>query len=668
MNVTDITTLGSNLNLLSTDLFNAEADIVSNTAAIVLNTAKVSYTDAAAVALNTAKVTYDDAAAVALNTAKVTYDDAAAVALNTAKVSVPAGGTTGQVLSKVSATDYALQWSTAGGGGGGDVYRSGNNTFTGTNVFTQPVQSYRGTNTQSVTLGQNAGLLTQGDSTVAVGYNAAYVGQGIAATAIGYGAATSNQGIHAVAVGSSSGVTSQGDSSVAIGHYSGSDTQGDNSIAIGNAAAYQYQSAKAVAIGYNAGYTTQGVSAVAIGDLAGQQSQGAYSIALGYGASRSSQGANGVYINASGTLLDDSTPSHIHIASDTASLDYTTADGWAVTTPSGTVPVGNVSTSVDNTFTGTNSFTGVKNVAIAGNGSGTALPTAAIVNDVTQTITGAGNIYGQELPALVKDTGTYNITNPNLFGIGGLFIAQPTINLTAPGTFSVAGPFQSIGAAPTINKTHSSTQAFTSYPVWVRTTINNSGGGTMTAIEAATYVNLTLGTSVTAGDVSALTSAEPTLGAGSSIDKNMGVRVVEKVVGTYNVGYQYGTTVDTAAGNYAFDSSTSLHAVRFGGGVVNKVKRWASATDYQLTRANHTMYIQDSQGNPANLLLPPTAEAVEGQTYVIFNDHSKAFYLIAPSGSSVTGNTYGSQMNPGTGASFTCIGVAQGGSVIWVRS
>jgi len=117
------------------------ADIVSNNAkisytdaaAVALNTAKVSYDDAAAVAANTAKVgittaqasaitantakvTYDDAAAVALNTAKISYTDAAAVALNTAKVSVPAGGTTSQVLSKVSGTDYDLQWSAAGAG------------------------------------------------------------------------------------------------------------------------------------------------------------------------------------------------------------------------------------------------------------------------------------------------------------------------------------------------------------------------------------------------------------------------------------------------------------------------------------------------------------------------------------------------------------------------
>ena len=33
--------------------------------------------------------------------------------------SVPAGGTTGQVLTKTSATDHAVSWQTVSGGGGG---------------------------------------------------------------------------------------------------------------------------------------------------------------------------------------------------------------------------------------------------------------------------------------------------------------------------------------------------------------------------------------------------------------------------------------------------------------------------------------------------------------------------------------------------------------------
>lgn len=36
---------------------------------------------------------------------------------------IPAGGTTGQVLTKNSATDYDASWAAGGGGGGGLTYR-----------------------------------------------------------------------------------------------------------------------------------------------------------------------------------------------------------------------------------------------------------------------------------------------------------------------------------------------------------------------------------------------------------------------------------------------------------------------------------------------------------------------------------------------------------------
>jgi hypothetical protein len=70
------------------DIADAEATIVINTAAIALNTAKVTYDGAAQVATNTADIA-TNVAAIALNTAKVTYDAQAAVAANTLKVSYP---------------------------------------------------------------------------------------------------------------------------------------------------------------------------------------------------------------------------------------------------------------------------------------------------------------------------------------------------------------------------------------------------------------------------------------------------------------------------------------------------------------------------------------------------------------------------------------------------
>ena len=52
---------------------------------------------------------------------------------------VPSGGTTGQVLSKVSATSWDLQWATASGGGGGiNVQSFGTASTSGTFTWTKP--------------------------------------------------------------------------------------------------------------------------------------------------------------------------------------------------------------------------------------------------------------------------------------------------------------------------------------------------------------------------------------------------------------------------------------------------------------------------------------------------------------------------------------------------
>jgi hypothetical protein len=53
---------------------------------------------------------------------------------------VPSGGTTGQVLSKVSATSWDLQWATAGGGGGIDVQEFGTSA-PGSFTWTKPANA-----------------------------------------------------------------------------------------------------------------------------------------------------------------------------------------------------------------------------------------------------------------------------------------------------------------------------------------------------------------------------------------------------------------------------------------------------------------------------------------------------------------------------------------------
>lgn len=609
--------------------------------AITANTAKVTYDDAAAVALNTAKVTYDDAAAVALNTAKISYTDAAAVALNTAKVSVPAGGTTGQVLSKVSATDHNLQWSTGGGGGGGDAYLSGAQTFLALNEFSGGLESYS-TYDSSVRLGKTAGASTQGQ--------------------------------HSVAIGNSSANNGQGTDCVAVGKYSGNHDQGDDSIAIGSGAGFTDLGEGSVAVGYQSNNTGSGAQSVSLGQYAGFLNSGVNSLAIGWGAGYNNSGDNSIYISTKGLVGQDTSPDTVHIATPTASLDYRPADGWTATTPSGTVPFGDVNTTTTNTLEEINTFekitqlAGINITPIPLNGAGSTMSVPAISNTSTQNITGTGTVYGQSLPSLVSDTGTYNITKASFYSTGRLFNANPTINLTGANPFGLSGPYTALAAWPTINKTHTTATIFLSQPMRVQTTISNpGGGGAFTATEWGFSAGSYTGVNVTCPEMVGFKSQEPALGSGSTIGASVGVSVDEKVTGTYNAGYSYGS-VQTTAGNYAFDSYGSTHPVRFGGGVVNKVTQWASANDFQLTQYHHTVYVQDSQGSAGDLLLPPTASAAVGQTYVLFNDHATAVYLIPPSGSHVQGNTYAGQINSNTGATFTCVGVTSGGSVGWIRS
>ena len=65
---------------------------------------------------------------------------------------VAAGGTTGQVLTKKSDADYDTEWQDVPAG---DVTASGNNTFTGSNTFNQPLNVADGTTEgQAATFGQ----------------------------------------------------------------------------------------------------------------------------------------------------------------------------------------------------------------------------------------------------------------------------------------------------------------------------------------------------------------------------------------------------------------------------------------------------------------------------------------------------------------------------------
>jgi hypothetical protein len=133
----------------------------------------------------------------------------------------------------------------------------------------------------SLSIGENAGLTSQGDTAIAIGLNAGKSSQEFDAIAIGNGAASSAQGPHAIAIGKNSGTTTQGTYSVAIGH--------------------------------SAGNTTQGTYCVAVGQRAGYSNQGSHCIAIGSSAGETSQHANTIILNAKGTALNSTQTNSLYI-------------------------------------------------------------------------------------------------------------------------------------------------------------------------------------------------------------------------------------------------------------------------------------------------------------------------------------------------------------------
>jgi hypothetical protein len=143
--------------------------------------------------------------------------------------------------------------------------------------------------TDTISLGNQAGVTSQGDFAVAIGY---FAGE-------------TSQGASAVAIGEAAGRTNQGTQAVAVGIYAGYTTQAAGAVAVGGSAGYTGQGRDTVAIGNQAGTTAQAADAVAIGNQAGKTNQGEYGIAIGQKAGETSQAANSIVINATGAVLNN---------------------------------------------------------------------------------------------------------------------------------------------------------------------------------------------------------------------------------------------------------------------------------------------------------------------------------------------------------------------------
>ena len=100
---------------------------------------------------------------------------------------------------------------------------------------------------------------------------------------------------------------------IALGNAAGGLNQSQYGIGIGFGAGAGNQEDKAISIGHRAGQVSQGASAVAIGNFAGNTVQGQNAVALGSQAGENNQASNSVVINATGSVLENTTASSLVI-------------------------------------------------------------------------------------------------------------------------------------------------------------------------------------------------------------------------------------------------------------------------------------------------------------------------------------------------------------------
>ena len=380
------------------------------------------------------------------------------------------------------------------------------------------------TSSDSVSFGQNAGNASQGSQAVAIGLNAGANGQANGAVALGVSAGQLNQGITGIAIGDSAGSSNQGLGAVAIGAAAGFDSQGQYSVAMGYYAGNTSQGNSAVAIGENAGYTTQGISAVAVGDGAGRDTQGQYAVAVGYGAGNSNQANNSIILNATGSILDQTTANTFTVApvrNDTSNI----AEVMFYNATSKEVTYGNT-ISVAGNITG---------AYILGNGSGlTSLPAPTVTPDISSTgdmsimtydgviksvnyatvEPSSGNIAGGNISTTgIVTANTANITTGNITTInsGLLQNGNSNITLTANGNVSI----QSAGSNVELVVTSTGANVTGTF----NATGNISGGNiSATGNVSGTYLVSTNASANEGGEISLAQPPNGNLSGGITID------------------------------------------------------------------------------------------------------------------------------------------------------
>ena len=316
------------------------------------------------------------------------------------------------------------------------------------------------------------------------------------------------------------------------------------------------------------------------------------------------------------------------------------------------LPLNNTFTGTTNTFDGVVEGEGWNVLPILNNGNGATPPTPAIYNTSTQTITGDGDVnFGQSLPEMVKDTGTYNIERASILGCGALFYAGATVNFSAtPAYFGIAGPWNVLSSQCIFDKTTTAAVVFSNFVVDMQNTFQNTGGtGDFAVGEYGINHRPIIGTGVDAGTFCCAISNEPTLNGTATLENAVGFLSAPRTVGSdNNIGFSYSLLANMPSDGreYSFYSAGGIHSN--GGATVNKITTFTSGTN-TLTLAHNYVILKST----AKVVLPAAGSVPVGMTYRVLNitgstEYATSVSAIVGVGSGIQANTSRTFISDGT--------------------
>jgi len=286
-----------------------------------------------------------------------------------------------------------------------------------------------------------------------------------------------------------------------------------------------------------------------------------------------------------------------------------------------------------NTFDGGIHVEGYTNIAIPNNGNGAAAPTSAIVNNVTQTITGAGDAFwGQRTPSMVEDSGTYNLDVPSALSAGALFQAQTQVNFSGTPAFGgLAGAWFTVQAHVDFDKTTTAAITHDQFNVDVLTQYSNTGGtGAYSVKETALNHRPDFATAITGLKCVTAVSTPVTLAGTATVDDSIGFQVKPRSHGTdNNVGFMYSTGSSLPHDGLEYAVYANEGIVSAQGGMAHNCAIFSNGGSNTADETHHFIILTVSG---TGLVLPAVSAVAAGTTYRVLNSTGGTETITSASG------------------------------------